>query len=213
VIPWSVLQSDINSAPVGTDVTLKYDSTGAQNGNFGGLAIDGTGANTYRDEEEHGSDSTICSDAAVAQGCQETSPVCTGAVCPTEPGNMTGPTRTGVDYRIANTSTSCDTFGEVFTPTGTGSYSIVQQCNPFVSGSLSSLRVVIVPIINQLCNGRCSVTIKGFALFFLEGYGDGGCTGNHCEVKGRFVKAEITTGAIRGVYDPNSLLHFILLTE
>jgi Flp pilus assembly protein TadG len=213
VVPWSVLQSEVNSVNPGDLATLKFDSKDAVNGNFGALAIDGTGASTYRDTIEHGADSIICSEAAVAQGCQETSPECDGAVCPTEPGNMTGPTRTGVDYRINNTSSSCDTFGEVFTSNGNGSYSINQQCNPFVSGSQPSLRVIIVPIIDQLCNGRCNVTIKGFALFFLEGYDNGKCQGNSCEIKGRFVKAEITTGAIRGVYDPNSLMHFILLVE
>jgi hypothetical protein len=213
VVPWDVLQSQVDAANPGDLVTLKYDSRNAQNGNFGGLAIDGTGSNTYRDEIENGADSIICSDVAVTQGCQETSPECTGAVCPTEPGNMTGPTRTGVDYRIGHTSSACDTFGEVFSPNGNSSYTINSTCNPFISSSQASLRVVIVPIINQLCNGRCDVTIKGFALFYLEGYGDGGCTGNYCEVKGRFVRAEITTGAIKGVYDPNSLLHFFRLVE
>jgi hypothetical protein len=213
IVPWSVLQSEIDGAAPGDLVTLKYDSREAENGDFGALAIDGTGASTYRDTIEHGSDSVICSVAAVALGCVDTAPECDGAECLTEPGNMTGPTRAGVDYRVGNTDSSCDEFDEVFTPKDDGSYSIVQQCNPFISASLPSLRVVIVPIIDELCDGRCYVTIEGFALFFLEGYGDGGCTGNDCEVKGRFVKADITTGAIRGVYDPDSLIHFIQLTE
>ncbi len=213
VVPWAVLQSEIDDAGVGGEVTLKYDSTGGDNGDFGGMAIDGTGSSTYRQEIEHGSQTTVCSAPAVALGCVDTAPECHDGECLTEPGNMTGPTRTGVDYRINNTSTSCDTFDKVFTANEAGGYSIVQQCNPFVEDSLPSLRVVIVPIVDDLCGGRCYVTVNGFALFFLEGYGDGGCTGNHCEVKGRFVKSEITTGAVKGVYDAASLIHFIQLTE
>lgn len=213
IVPWSVLQSEIDGSDPGDLVVLKYDARDAENGDFGALSIDGTGASTYEDTIQYGSDSVICSAAAVALGCVGTAPECDGAECWTEPGNMTGPTRTGVDYRVANTDPSCDEFGEVFTANDDGDFSIVQQCNPFVAGSLPSLRVVIVPIIDELCGGRCYVTIEGFALFFLEGYGDGGCTGNYCEVEGRFVKADITTGAIRGVYDPDSLMHFIQLVE
>jgi hypothetical protein len=215
VVPWGVLQSEIDQAGSGGLATLKFSAQSGQTGDYGGLAIDGTGASTYRETIESGSDSTICSAAAVAQAsCQNTSPECDGAECLTEPGNIRGPTEDGVNYRLSHTSTSCDTFGEVFTPNANGSFSIVQQCNPFVSGSLPSARVMIVPIIDQLCSGRCYVTIQGFALFFLEGFGPNGCANGHdCDVLGRFVRAEITTGAIRGVYNPNSLLHFILLVE
>ncbi len=213
VVPWGVLQSEVDAAGPGGEATLKYDSTGVDTGNFGGLAIDGTGSNIYEEQIVYGSESTVCSAPAVLIGCVDNAPECHAGECYTQPGNMTGPTRSGVDYRITNTSTSCDTFDEVFTPIDDGNYSIEQQCNPFIENSLPSLRVIIVPIIDQLCGGSCYVTINGFALFFLEGYGEGGCSGNHCEIEGRFVRAEITTGALRGIYDENSLLHFIQLTE
>jgi len=213
IVPWSVLQSEVDGTAPGDLVTLKYDSRDAENGDFGGMSIDGTGSNDYRDTIKYGSDSVLCSASAVALGCQETSPECDDAICPTEPGNMTGPTRVGVDYRVNNTSSSCDTFEEAFTANGDGTFQINPLCNPFVDGSLPSLRVVIIPIIDELCNGSCDVTIQGFALFFLEGYDGGKCSGNSCEIKGRFVSADISTGGLIGVFDPDSLMHFTRLVE
>jgi hypothetical protein len=57
------------------------------------------------------------------------------------------------------------------------------------------------------------VTIKGFALVYLEGYDSGKCSGNSCEINARFVKAEVTTNAFAAAYDPDSGVHFVRLTE
>jgi len=214
IVPWTVQEAQKAAANPGDLVTLKYDAHDSENGNFGPIAIDGTGASVYRNEEKYGCQSTICSEGAVTQGCQETAPECDGADCYTEPGNMMGPTRDGVDYRMNNTDSACDSFAEVFTSNDNGTYSIDQECNPFIEGSKPSLRVIIVPVIDELCDGRCLVTIKEFALFYLEGYGSGGCTGgSNCEIAGRFVKANITTGGLVGVYDPDALMHFTRLVE
>ncbi len=214
IVPWTVQEAEMAAANPGDLVTLKYDAQDAENGNFGPIAIDGTGASTYRSEEKYGCQSTICSEGAVSTGCQETAPECDGADCYTEPGNMMGPTRDGVDYRMNNTDSACDSFAEVFTSNENGTYSINQQCNPFVAGSKPSLRVIIVPVIEELCDGHCLVTIKEFALFYLEGYGSAGCiSGNNCEIQGRFVKANITTGGLGGVYNPNSLINFTRLVQ
>jgi hypothetical protein len=100
-------------------------------------------------------------------------------------GNKVSGTREGVAFRIDNTIPECDTFGEVFLPNGAGGFQMVETCNPFL-GATGSLRVVLVPVIDNFCNGSCDVTIKYFALLFLNSLGK--CTGNSCEVTGTFVQ-------------------------
>lgn len=211
LVPWSVRQTVVTSSTSGSLLTIKYDATNSSNGNFGALALDGTGASVYQDSAKNGSSSFVCANGVPS--CTTNSPGCSASVCSTESGNMTGPTRNSVDYRIANTDPSCSTFAQVFNGPTSGRYGFNSQCNPWIAGSKSSLRVIIVPVTGSLCNGRCDETILGFALFFLEGYGSGGCTGNNCEVQGRFIDSDVTMGATMGVYDPNSNLHFTRLTE
>ncbi len=211
LMPWSVLQSTEQTAQPGQSVTIKYDASNVTNGNFGALALDGTGASTYKATIDNGSTSVVCAQGVTT--CTTVSAECSGSTCPTQTGNMIGPTRTAVDYRIANTDPSCSTFDQVFSGPVNGKYQINPQCDPWLSGSKPSLRVILVPIINSLCNGNCNVTILGFSLFFLEGYGAGGCTGNSCEIQGRFVNADLTVDALTGVYDPNSSIHFTKLSQ
>ena len=59
----------------------------------------------------------------------------------------------------------------------------------------------------------CSLTVVGFALFWLDGYSAGACTGSSCLIQGRFVSSELTVNAVAGVFDPNSLIHFTRLSE
>ena len=217
VVPWGVLQSEIDEADVGDLATLKFSAHEGDTGNYGGMAIDSpTGAGTYEEDIKYGTENTICSEPAYLAGtCEPTGLECHEGQCPVKTGNMRIPTKDGVEYRLNNTSTSCDTFDEVFTPTTGDNYSIVQQCNPFVGGGLPSLQVIIVPIIDAFPTGSSDdATIEGFALLFLEGFENGSCAnGQDCNIVGRFVRAEVTTGAIKGVYDPDSLIHFILLVE
>ncbi len=211
VVPWAVLESTRDGAEPGDTVTLKYDSKDATQGNFSAIRLDGNGASTYGESIEQGSSSVICSSSAA--NCADTSPECDGAVCQNETGNMVGSTRAGVDYRIENTSSFCDDFDEVFTEQADGSYALNPACNPWVDGSYESLRVIILPVISSLCNGSCDVTITGFSLFWLDGYGGGKCTGSSCEIEGRFINADATLGALVGRYDPNGGLHFARLVE
>jgi len=216
IVPWTVTEAQMLGVNPGAPAILKYDAKDGENGNFGPISIDGTGAKTYEETITDGCQSTICSEAAVAaETCLTNAPECDGAQCSTEPGNMIGPTADGVDYRINNTDSACNTFEKVFTSNGNSTYGINQVCNPFVQGqgSKPSLRVIIVPVIDELCDGRCLVTITGFALFYLEGYDSGKCSGNSCEIKGKFVKANITTGGLVGVYDPNSMIQFVKLVQ
>jgi Flp pilus assembly protein TadG len=209
--PWSVLESAQAAATPGDLVTLKYDANDPTNGNFGIVQIDGSGSSVYLDSIENTTTSTVCAQGAT--DCTDTSPVCTVDVCPSQTGNKVGPTRTGADYLLANTDPHCDTFAEAFSGPVNGKYELNTQCNPWLDGSYPSLRVILIPVINSLCNGSCNVTVVSFALFWLEGYQAGACTGNSCEIQGRFVNADINVHALAGVYDPDSSIHFVRLVE
>src|SRR4029077_16678892 len=129
-----------------------------------------------------------------------------------ETGNMIGATRTATDYRMNNTSSNCDTWAEAVVVNGTTQF-LRPECNPFVTGgNTASRRILVIPVINNLCNGSCNVTITEFALFFLEGYGNNGCTGNHCDIQGRFINSNTNYGSSVGVFNANTLSHFVKLT-
>ena len=210
VVPWAVLESTRDASEPGDTVILKYDAGSSVNGNFAAIRLDGNGSSTYRDTLAGGSASFIC--ASGASDCAETSPVCTGAICQSETGNMVGSTKAGVDYRMDSADEHCDSFDEVFTEETDGSFSLVAACNPWVTGSYASPRVIALPVISSLCNGSCDLTVTGFSLFWLEGYGSG-CNGSDCEIEGRFISADVTMNALIGRYDPDSLLHFARLVE
>jgi hypothetical protein len=206
LMPWSVKEEVKQTADPGEPLVLKYDANNVDTGNFGALALDGSGANEYRDAIKYGSDSTYCADGVLD---------CDGpSVVDSEPGNMTGPTRTATDYRINNTSADCDTWEEVVVVAADGTHGLTPECNPFTNGGNSySLRVIIIPIISGEFRGRSEMTIVEFALFFLEGYGDGGCSGNSCEIKGRFIRSNTNYGAVTGVFDEDTLVHFVRLVR
>ena len=205
LMPWSVKDSVQNAAVPNQSLVLKYDANDVETGNFGALRIDGNGASVYRDTIEFGSETWLC--ASGVSGCPYPSQV------QTEPGNMTGPTRTGTDYRMEHTTDACDSWLDVVT-VANGKTGLKPECNPFVEGgNPASLRVIIVPVINSLCNGNCTVTVLEFALFFLEGYGPEGCTGNDCEIRGRFIDSNTNFGATMGTYDPDSFAHYVRLVN
>ena len=206
LMPWSVLEEAKDLANPGEPVVLKYDSENVQNGNFGALRIDGNGANVYRNTIKFGSENGLCADGV--PDCDDPS------IVQTEPGNMTGPTRQATHYRINNTTAACDTWGETVVVNPDGSHSIRPECNPFTAGgNEDSLRLIIVPVIESLCNGTCYVTVVEFALFYLDGYGDGGCSGNDCEIEGRFIRSDTNYGALMGVYDADTFSHFVRLVK
>jgi Flp pilus assembly protein TadG len=197
--PFGVLEDAIE---LDEPTVLKYDAHEVSHGNFGALAIDGDGANIYRETIKYGSETALCSQS------QET---CADPTTETEPGNMTGPTRQGVNWRMDETSPACDEFDEVFQEHG-DTYRLKTRCNPFgPGGAHDSKRVVIVPVIEELCHGRCDVTILKFGMFFLEELGS--CTGNDCEVTGWFVEAQADVGSLMGALDPDGLIRFVRLVE
>lgn len=241
VVPWSITQATADAAMSGQVVTVKFDASSEipAPGNFGSIRIDGSGATDYENAAKYGSTKGICAtgtdrcDAATCPGsypstCAENSPECDGDGCPPKTGNMPGPSRDAIDFRINNTTSACDTFAETFTPVPETpaatqqKYSLNAGCNPWAAGACPpppstaacSRRVFLIPIIDEFLNGSSSmVTILGFALVYLEGYDTGKCTGSNCEVKVRFVRADVTTGAFAGDYDPDAFLQFVKLVE
>jgi hypothetical protein len=104
---------------------------------------------------------------------------------------------------------------------GTGLFGLNPDCNPWSGGAcppapstdLCSRRVFLIPIVEAFGNGSSDpLVVTGFALVYLEGY-DGTCTGSSCDVRARFVRADITTGGITGAYDPNAAVHVVKLSE
>ena len=174
VIPLSVTEEVLAGAVLGDLVTLKYDANDISQGNTSPIRIDGSGtgncnnSDAYCDGVKYGSDNAVCADGTNTTYCTGPSHV------DTQPGNVVGGTRNAIDYRLDNTDSHCDEFTETFeddpTTTQQGVYRITPECNPFINGSYASHRVIIIPVINELCNGSCDVTILEFGLFFLEGY-------------------------------------------
>lgn len=205
LVPWSVQRSLLDTITPGTSVVMKYDSNNVTSGNFGAVRIDGSGANIYRDSVSYGSESGLC--ASGVAGCPYPS------VIGLETGNIVGPTRTATDYRLNNTDVNCDTWNEAVFEVG-HTQLLRPECNPFVAGgNAASLRIIVIPVIANLCNGSCDVTITEFALFFLEGYGSDGCNGNSCDIQGRFIDSNTYYGADVGIYDADTLAHFVKLTK
>jgi hypothetical protein len=211
LVPWGVLEATKDASQVGDLTTLKYDSNNVSNGNFGAVRLDGSGSSVYGETIEMGSDSIIC--AKDVDGCLETSPQCDDYLCSTETGNMVGKTRSAVDWRMENTAEECDEIDEVFRSPIDGRTSLRNECNPWLEGGYESHRVILIPVIDQLCNGTCDVTVTGFAMFWLEGYPSGRCTGSECEIQGRFIDADVTVNALTGVYDPTASVQFSRLSE
>ncbi|MCJ7492594.1 MAG: pilus assembly protein TadG-related protein [Dehalococcoidia bacterium] len=216
VTPFSVLESAIDDAVPGQLTTLKWDANNILQGNTMPIQIDGSGGAVYEETIKHGSVGTLCSVEALAHGCSPTAAECLDATCDSLTGDKIGPTKKGLEYIYDNTDPACNEFNQVFVPNADGTYRFNPDpefnCNPFIEGSKSSLRVLIVPVIESLGNGTSPVTIKEFALFFLDGT-KSKCTGNDCLIEGRFIRADFTTGAVIGTYDPNGLMHFIRLVK
>lgn len=162
VVPFGIVRQEFI---YGDPYTLKEGAGTGYRGNFAALALGASGSPIYQNNIKYGYKETLR----------------IGQMVPTEPGNMSGPTAEGVDYRMA------------LDPDAT-----------FETAEKSSGRIVIVPIIDSLgVNGRSSeVLIVGFAAFFLEGVGGRG-TDNY--VTGRFlqmvVPGDISNDAVNyGLY-------------
>lgn len=144
VVPFGIVRQEF---VYGDPYILKEGPGTEYRGNFAALALGASGSPIYQNNIKYGYKETLR----------------IGQMVPTEPGNMSGPTAEGVDYRMA------------LDPDAT-----------FETAEKSSGRIVIVPIIDSLAvSGRSEVLIVGFAAFFLEGVGG---RGSDNYVTGRFLQ-------------------------
>jgi len=138
IVPFGILESDW--VP-GTDYELKWGPPGNQ-GNFGALALGGTGANNYRKNIREGYKGNLR----------------VGDKVWTEPGNMRGPTLQGTEDRIYDYwDYTLNSFDEL-TDFVNGEY---------VLSNGSDSQFVMCPLIDWVPNGRGEVTILAFVPFIL----------------------------------------------
>jgi hypothetical protein len=130
VAPLIIKDTTVLTFAPNTFTTLKFGNPDLAPGNFGALALSGSGATQYRTDLEFGYQSTL-------RVGQEVS---------TNPGNMAGPTATGMKARLSNCHDAC-------------------TYDSFVTGCP---RVVIIPVYkDQEFAGRDTLTICGFSSFFV----------------------------------------------
>lgn len=137
---------------------LKYGSHLNDGGDFGAADLDGIqagGANDYLARLKEGYDDVLY----------------IGDVILVESGNMSGPTRTGVNYRFNSCPHSPPCTVEHFEP----------DCP----------RVMIVPVVHTV--GKKGLQIDGFAPFFLDGAVG---KGNSCEVFGTYIPGIVVDGEV-----------------
>lgn len=145
------------SLEFGNQYTLKEGAGEGEGGNYGGVGLGGTGANVYFNNITNGYDGRLM----------------VGDYIDTEPGNMSGPTESGINTLI----NGCDHF---------------PRCT-FDNFEPDCPKIITVIMVDSLVvQGRASVQIKGFASFFLEGVAG---VGHDSVVTGRFIRT-ITTGEI-----------------
>ncbi len=171
IVPWGLVASENkdflgNSCFAGFDgdmptfhqnqmCILKYGAGSNAGGDFGALALDGTGASNYRDDIANGS----------------TKKFHKGQKVEPQTGNMQGPTGQGIDDRLDEPApASCPGYDrDDVLKTVNGQTSILPGCE-------GHPRIVIIPVVDKIDNPQKS-TILGFAYMFLHGEaGNGGQT-------------------------------------
>lgn len=238
VVPFGIEDECLDGGMFGETYTLKYDSDtdsaneacDASGGNFAALGIDASGAGpgcntTPGDEEElkfkralcFGANRGICTvdadpcDGEAGDNCAG-SPVEAYEIC-TETGNMTGPIKEGVGHRISYTSQQCDEWHEV---ADEDTEKLLTNCDPFDGTGPASLRVILLPIVDGLFGdgGSHKVTVVGFALFFLEDFDPSDCSGDDCDITGRFIHTQMSTGGLGyAPLEPDSSITIVRILE
>lgn len=154
---------------------IKYGAGSSAGGDFGALALGGSGSNVYRDNIRDGS-----SDAFRI-----------GQQIPAETGNMSGPTNQGAADRFAKAPpAACPTnvTSEIVTTNADGSTSIRPGCE-------THPRIGIIPVVDRIDNPNLS-TVLGFSFVVLEGVSG---SGSNQKVTVRFV--EFVTEIPGGIYE------------
>ena len=135
IVPFGIVKQNFI---FGQTYNLKLGAGDGFHGNFQALALGGSGASAYTNNIKYGYKGTFK----------------IGDWILTETGNMSGPTASGVSYRIG-----------------------LDPASTFDNVSANSSRIIIVPVLESLLvDGRSDVLVVGFAAFFLEGSGGGGNT-------------------------------------
>ncbi|MPZ48487.1 MAG: hypothetical protein GEU75_04100 [Dehalococcoidia bacterium] len=236
IVPFGIEDDCLGTGTFGATYTLKYDSdTGdttasecdGGRGNFGALAVDTSGAGSgcsgggsgdelkFKQALCFGANREVCAEASTDCIGQADDDSCGGSVATdsqscTETGNMTGPIKEGLGYRVAGTSSLCNEWSEV-TYAGGG---LTYECNPWIADGPTSMRVIMIPIVDGLWDegGRHVVDIVGFAIFFIETFDASNCKGSDCDIEGRFIKTQMSTGATgTGELGADSLITFAKL--
>jgi hypothetical protein len=200
MMPWALLEGNTNcldadgDAIYGSTCSVKVGAAGGILGWYGALDFDGNGGGSaeYKANIIDGTTNTrYCIAGDPSPGCVSAVPVVDAL-----DGNKVGPTDQGIDTRIAQGGTACDTdssgkddFDEVFQDNPGPGATYTVACN--------SPRLVIIPIVSYSGTPPVqTVTIRGWSLAYLDTYwcvaGGGGstCNGNgHWEVQVKLVDA------------------------
>lgn len=166
---------------------IKYGAGSSSGGDFGALALGGSGSSTYRDNIQNGS----------------TGAYRIGQQVPAETGNMSGPTNQGADDRFAQAPpASCPTndINQIVSTNTDGTTSIVPGCE-------THPRIGIIPVVDQIDNPNLS-TILGFSFVVVENViGNGG----NQQVVVRFVEfvTEIPGGLYEGWGDGSQAIKLV----
>lgn len=174
VVPWGLIEGEYAT---GTSYTLKYGAPPENSpGNFGALAIDGSGSNTY--------------ESTIINGSQ--TPINIGDLVDTQTGNMTGKTKSGVGGRIARQ------------PDGVWTDASDLYTYDSESGEILAIydtQFVLIPIISHWPPGSSEeVEILDFEIFIIEEPPEN-IPGGKCKVEGVFLEEALVVwdGGINAV--------------
>lgn len=175
MMPWALLEGDTDclypdgSPMFGETCVVKVGAgSSAIMGWYGALDYDGTGGGGA-EYEANIIDGTTNWHYCIAG---DSSPGCVSAVSVVDAlsGNKVGGTDHGIDDRLAEMGTPCDTngndrddFDEVFEPNPNPGATYVVACP-------QSPRVVIIPIVSYATTPVHTVTIRGWSLAYLDTY-------------------------------------------
>ncbi len=148
-------------------------------GDFGELALDGSGGSNYRNALENGS----------------RTPYKRGDLVDTQTGNQVGPTLQGIQAHLSKPQPpGCGTgsMTDVMTKNAEGTWSIKPGCE-------ASPNIWIIPVVNQFANPQKS-TILGFAFMYVTATDKQNGKNGHLVLSGQFIK--FVTELPNAVYGP-----------
>lgn len=162
--------------------TMKFGAGSNSGGDFGALSLDSSGGSTYRDNIGQGS----------------TSAYKKGDKVPSETGNMNGPTKQGIDDRLAlarpsgcQTDVKTEVLEYSTNASGETVVSVREECK-------GHPRIILIPVVDKINNPQLS-TILGFAFMWMESTSN---QGGQASVVGEFV--QFVTEIPGGIYEGNN---------